>query len=95
MIVRNGTHDDGPYATSPMALLAYDRPTVARAIAARLVAAGWRYRRGSSAPWVEPVSTTYELERQERDDLAGYSLLGAAERQAELERATSFERHAR
>lgn len=32
----------------------YSRAQVARAIAARLVAAGWRFRRGSTAPWVEP-----------------------------------------
>lgn len=61
------------------------RAAVARAIAARLAAAGWRFRRGSTAPWIEPGAD---------DDSAGYSLLGAAARQAELEGATQqFERH--
>ena len=62
------------------------RSSVARAIAAVLVARGWRYRRGSSAPWVPPGAG---------DDAAGYSLLGAAARQAELDEATpAFQRHA-
>lgn len=64
------------------------RSAAARAIATRLVAAGWRYRRGSTAPWVPPGEFDGEH--------AGYSLLGAAERQAEIERRTLLgERQAR
>jgi hypothetical protein len=51
------------------------RRTVARAIAAHLAAHGWRYRRGSTAPWIEPGAPA---------DGIGWSLLGAAERQREL-----------
>lgn len=63
-----------------------DSRSVARAIAAVLVARGWRYRRGSSAPWMPP---------DENAAGDGYSLLGAAARQAELEgSAPAFQRHA-
>ena len=64
-----------------------DRIAVRRAIAAHLVDAGWRFRRGSTAPWIPPDEPV--------DTAAGYSLLGAAGYQAELERRrTVGERHA-
>jgi hypothetical protein len=60
--------------------------SVRRAIAAYLVSKGWRFRRGSAAPWLAPAQRTHE---------AGYSLLGAAKRQVDLERASTAGRHAR
>jgi hypothetical protein len=80
-----------------------DRRSIARAIAARLLASGWRFRRGSSAPWVAPPGARPVTRLPVRpgrvtasdDEPQGYSLLGAAARQAELERRTEpFERHA-
>jgi hypothetical protein len=60
---------------------------VRAAIARRLIDTGWRFRPGSTAPWIEPGAPP---------DAVGYSLIGAAARQAEIEHATQpFERHGR
>jgi hypothetical protein len=58
-------------------------------IAAVLIAKGWRFRRGSTAPWIPPAEAPPTTQQP------GYSLLGAAARQAEPDRVTEpFERHA-
>ena len=70
------------------------RAAVARAIAAHLVEKGWRFRRGSTAPWIPPDEPAPDTTLPTRpptgaaidEGVAGYSLLGAAGYQAELER---------
>jgi hypothetical protein len=70
-----------------------DTNAVRRAVAARLIAAGWRFRRGSTAPWIPPDSPPPRAQGPGMP--AGYSLLGAAERQAEIEgRAEGMEERA-
>lgn len=79
------------------------RASVKDAIARRLIDAGWHFQRGSSAPWIPPDEEPPRTQLPVRpgrvqapgDEPRGYSLLGAAARQAELDGATQdFQRHA-